>query len=822
MPSHYAVALAPDLEAASFTGDVTVEVDIGASVDHIVMNAIELEIHAATVSQADTTQDATWTLDPELERLTLAVDGLQPGTATVTISFTGTINDKLRGFYRSTFTDDSGETHTIATTQFESTNARRAFPCWDEPDFKATFTVALTHDAALLAISSGPETSRRELGDGRVETAFGTTMVMSTYLLAFVVGPLEATDAVDVDGVPLRVVHPLGKGHLAGFALEAGAFALRHFSEYFAIPYPGEKLDLVGLPDFAFGAMENLGCVTFREALLLLDEATTTQPEQQRVADVINHEIAHMWFGDLVTMSWWNGIWLKEAFATFCEMHCTDAWRPDWKRWDDFGLSRTAAFDTDSLAATRPIEFEVVSPEDAEAMYDVLTYEKGAAVVRMLEQYLGEEPFRDGIRAYLAAHAYGNTETHDLWDAIESSTGQPARQIMDSWIFQGGYPLVDVELTSPTSVRLRQQRFGYDDVAAQQWSVPVVLGVGSDGARRRVPALLDSDIVDVDLGAPADWVVGNADASGFYRVRPDADIAAMVLANLDQLSAVERYGFIDDAWALVLADQLPATRGLELLEALAATEDDLAVWRRITGVLSTVDHHLDGDARAAFRSHWLAVINAALDRTGRTLMGGEADHDTERRAVLFGTAGRFGAPEAIALARELLDAPEDAARTAAAIRIVAEHGSTDDFDEFVRRYDSEDTPQGQRRYMFALAAFPGEREAAAVLDLVDTGRIRSQDGAFVLARALANNNAAATTWAFIEANWDSLNERFPDNAIARMIDGCTSIGDPDVAAAVDRFFESHEVPQAGQTLFQHLERMRVSVALRARLRTTLG
>ena len=249
------------------------------------------------------------------------------------------------------------------------------------------------------AISCGELVSSTDLGGGRREDRFADTMIMSTYLVAFIVGELEATEAVDVDGVPLRIVHVPGKGDLTEFALEAGEFSLRWLVQYYDIPYPAGKLDLVAVPDFAFGAMENLGCVTFRETLLLADPQRSTQTEMTRIVDVIAHEIAHMWFGNLVTMDWWNGIWLKEAFATFMQVATTDAFRPQWRRWDGFCVERGAAFDTDSLASTRPIEFEVISPEDAEAMYDILTYES-AAVVRMLEQFLGSAQFRNGVKHY--------------------------------------------------------------------------------------------------------------------------------------------------------------------------------------------------------------------------------------------------------------------------------------------------------------------------------------------------------------------------------------------------------------------------------------
>ncbi|MFM7126162.1 MAG: M1 family metallopeptidase, partial [Actinomycetota bacterium] len=325
---------------------------------------------------------------------------------------------------------------------------------------------------------------------------------MSTYLVAFVVGPLEATAPVDVDGVPLRIVHVPGKGHLTDFALDVGAKSLRWFVNYYGIPYPDAKIDMVALPDFAAGAMENVGCITYRESLLLVDPAASTQMEQQNVADVVSHELAHMWFGDLVTMKWWNGIWLNEAFATFMEVAAVDAYRPDWTRWTNYSVERTAAFETDSLVNTRSIEFAVRSPQDCEGMFDVLTYIKGGALLRMLEQYLGEDRFRAGIRHYLARHSYGNTETSDLWDAIEETVakdgGEPVRALMDSWIWQPGYPLVSASLEGDTLV-LDQQRFAFHDVASdappQRWMIPIQIRNAGQHSKH----LLDGDSLRIPL-----------------------------------------------------------------------------------------------------------------------------------------------------------------------------------------------------------------------------------------------------------------------------------------------------------------------------------
>jgi puromycin-sensitive aminopeptidase len=357
-PERYDVTLRPSLAEASFTGSVEISVTVDRAVPMLVMNAAELEIERCAVDGTD----ASWEIDAATERLIIRPgDTIAPGPHRVSIDFVGVLNDKLRGFYRSTYVGDDGREHVIATTQMQATDCRRTFPCWDEPEFKAVFGVTLEVDDGLTAISNGRETER-STRDGRTTIRFADTMAMSSYLVAFVVGRLETTEPVDVEGIPLRVVHVPGKGHLSDFALDVGAFCLRWFQDYYGIAYPSDKVDLVALPDFAAGAMENLGCITFRENLLLIDPATSTQTELQNVADVVAHELAHMWFGDLVTMRWWNGIWLNEAFATFMEIAACEAYRPHWERWTSFGVERSGALEVDSLRTTRTVEFEVRSP----------------------------------------------------------------------------------------------------------------------------------------------------------------------------------------------------------------------------------------------------------------------------------------------------------------------------------------------------------------------------------------------------------------------------------------------------------------------------
>jgi puromycin-sensitive aminopeptidase len=839
VPGRYDLTLAPDLAAATFDGSETIAVEVVEPTAAVVLNALDMEIDEATAEVGDERLVAAVTFDEATERATLTFDRALPaGPATLQLRFRGVLNDKLVGFYRSTFTDDAGATHVLATTQMEATDARRAFPCWDEPDAKAVFGVTLVVPDDLLAVSNSGEITREPAGEGRVAVRFADTMPMSTYLVAFVVGPLVATDPVDVDGKPLRVVCPPGKEHLADFALEVGTFALRYFTDWFGMVYPGDKLDLVAIPDFAFGAMENLGCITFRERYLLVDPATATQAELQSVVDVIAHELAHMWFGDLVTMKWWNGIWLNEAFATFMEMTCTDAFRPEWQRWVDFGLSRSAAFDTDALGATRPIEYPVVSPADADGMFDVLTYEKGASVVRMLEQYLGAERFRDGIHRYMARHQYGNTETSDLWDALEAETGEPVRRIAESWIFQGGFPELLVGAGAGGEATIRQRRFRYradgaagDGEAQAHWSVPVVLGTRTGGAgdgagggtdERRVAQLVDAEPVTVPEAATWPWVNANLGAHGFYRVRYDPPLLDALLDNLADVIPLERYTLVDDAWASVLAGASGAAVYLDTVERFA-DERDLSVWERITAGLGQIDRLVEGDARVALHSRVATLIGPARAELGADARPGDDDRTRTLRGVLLQTAALLGDDGAARRrARELLDRfldhppSVDPSLAAPALAVSATLGDPALHERLTAGFRAADNPQDRQRLLFSLARFRDPEAFGRTLELSLSDDVRTQDAPYLLGSAIDNRDNGPTAWRFVAAHWADVQKRFPANSLARLVGGIRGLRDRPLAQEVEDFLADHAIPQGELQVRQHVERMWVTVALAER------
>jgi puromycin-sensitive aminopeptidase len=821
LPSKYAVSLSPDLDKASFTGSVTISAEATQTVNEIVLNAIELDIHAVEVNGSP----VPFSLNEELERLIIDV-AVSPGPITLHISFTGTLNDKLRGFYRSTFTDENGAIRTIATTQMQSTDCRRAFPCFDEPDFKATFAIDITCDADLLAVSNGREIRRETQPNGQVRIWFSETMLMSTYLVAFVVGPLEATEPVMVGSLPLRVIHVPGKSHLTEFGLRVGAFCIEWFENYYGIPYPSDKCDLLALPDFAAGAMENLGCITFREVLLLVDPATSTQIEQELVAAVVAHELAHMWFGDLVTMRWWNGIWLNEAFATFMEVAATDAFAPQWTMWTSFGLDRSAAFEVDSLHSTRTVEFPVESPADADGMFDVLTYQKGGALLRMLEQYLGPDRFRAGVNHYLKKHSYGNTETGDLWDAIEyvvSTDGGenvPVRALMDSWIWQAGYPLVSTRVDGAELV-LSQRQFTFDNTPnATLWVIPVHVRVGNEASK----VLLNTDELRLPLANSSATVVVNAGGPGFYRVEYSTDLLSRITGTtLATLTTLERYNLVDDAWNAVVAGALTTENFIEFARGFE-NENDLAVWQVLTKALTGLGRLIPRDNMAPFNTFVSSLVTPAYTRLGESPAPNEDDLVSKLRGLLLSTLAIHGNNTAAQQrCRNILmnHAESDPELVAASTTVVAATGNNNDYEWFVDKFTNAPTPQEKVRMLYALAEFDDVELMKRTCRLAFSGDVKSQDAPFLLARCIANKNHGEIAWAAVQENWTYANDTFPGNTIVRMVSTITTLNTEALETQVNAFFSEHPIPQATKTLEQALERQKVNVALRSREGATI-
>ena len=833
VPSRYDLRLEPDLTTLAFTGEETIAITVAEPTETIALNAGELDITKATVdNERGDSLAAVATMDAATERAVLTFDrAIAPGAWRLRIHFTGILNDKLRGFYRSTYKDAGGATHTMAATQFEATDARRAFPCWDEPAFKAVFATTLVIDPALTAVSNTRIVSETREG-GKNVVRFADTMKMSTYLVAFVVGELESTEAAMVGRTPVRLWCVPGKLRLTPFGLAAATASLGFFEDYYGIPYPGDKLDLLAIPDFAAGAMENFGAITYRETALLVDQREATHAELERVADVVAHENAHMWFGDLVTMSWWNGIWLNEAFATFMEMLAVDAWKPEWKRWTTFGVSRAAAFAVDALWSTRPIEFPVRAPRDADAMFDVLTYEKGASVLRMLEQYLGADVFRAGVRDYLRAHLHDNADTGDLWAALGRASGQPIAMVMDGFIFHPGFPLVTARLDGRDLV-VTQQRFTYlpappegepaPTAPAQRWQIPLQIRVHSGTTSTTHRILLSDDEARLRLPDRADAVLVNEGGHGFYRVRYAPDLLEGSLRRLpDGLDAIERFTLVNDTWASVLAGLVPLTDYLDLT-ARFREERDRNVWSILLASFNALHRIVEPSDRPRLETLVRERLARIVSTLGWAPRPGEDDLTRQLRGDVLRALGTIGNDrEAQARTAELYAAATrdpgavDANILPALIAILAHAGDRRRYDEFLERFRTAKSPQEEQRYLYALAAFQPADLIDQTLGCTVNGEIRTQDAPFVVRTLLMSVSARERAWQFVKANWDTMDRLYPKHGLRRLCEGVTGLVTPELEQDVRRFFAERKIDLGGKTLAQYLEQLRVAVAFRER------
>jgi len=833
LPQHYAITWEPDFAAASFRGDETVDVEVKEATNQVVLNAAELELgEARALLPGGRSLEAKVSYVPEEEQAVLMfAEDLSPGPAQLQIRFSGKLNDLLRGLYRSKFKAPDGKEHWIAVTQFESTDARRAFPCWDEPDLKATFSVSVVADEALAVLSNAGELQSEPAGNGKRRTRFKDTIKMSTYLVAVAIGPFVVGDPHNVEGLPLRIVCVPGREELTSFAERAAAHALSFLSGYFAMPYPGDKLDHIGIPDFAAGAMENLGLVTYRETALLVRE-DAAQIERQRVASVISHETSHMWFGDLVTMKWWEGIWLNEAFATFMELQTVDAFEPRWEVWTSFGADRLAALTTDSLRASRPIEYPVGRPEEADDMFDTITYDKGCSVLRMIERYLGDEAFRKGLRTYLGRHQFANTATTDLWDALEEASGEPVRAAMGSWVGQAGHPLVTAELVGPSTLKLSQRRFFLDggEGAGERWVVPVTLRYGlADGASKQVKRrqlMLDGPDATVALEAEPSWLLVNEGAWGVYRTGYGGALREKLFANLAELDARERLGLAGDTWSLVVAGLLPLDVAFELWRLLKADRDP-EVWWAVQAGAGMVELICSEPERSLLQRFARELASGLFASLGWGPQAGDEPPRLARlRARLVSFLGTLGGDEAVrAEALRLLQEsaaggaqlPPDLATAVA--QVVAAGGGEEQWQLLCSRYKEAKTPQDEVRYLQALAWFPEHDLLRRSLDLALSDEVRTQDAPFVVMGVLGKREGALLAWEVVEAHWDDMLGKWPKNAMPRVLEALPALvaGGPAAAERAFSWLDAHPVPRGALKVAQSRERLGVNLAFAKRV-----
>jgi len=823
VPVHYDLRVEPDLTAATFAGEETIVVDLAAPSSSVVLNAAEITFKQAEITAGGKTQTATVSLDAARDQATFTVPAVLPkGEARIHIEYAGILNDDLRGLYLS-----KANNRRYAVTQLEATDARRMFPSFDEPAFKATFSLTAVIDAADTAISNGAVVSDTPgPRPGKHTIVFAPTPKMSSYLVALAVGDFVCNEG-SVDSIPLRICSTPDKKALTGFALESTKAIVAYYNRYYSIKYPFKKLDIVAVPDFSAGAMENTAAIFYRETLLLAEPDASVNTRRS-VAEVLAHEIAHQWFGDLVTMAWWDDIWLNEGFANWMMSKPLKAWKPEW----DVELKETAdnqkALGLDALRATRPIRQRASTPNEINELFDPIAYEKGAAVLRMVEWWVGEEPFQKAIDAYVTKHQYANAKAEDFWTTVASVTGKPVDRVMPTFVDQPGVPLLSIEAScdaGSSRLSLTQSRYLVDGggaaAAPPVWQVPVCFHAA--GSASTSCELLDQPKKAVTLPSCPAFVMPNAGGRGYYRTMLDPAALKAIESNITQLTGPERLTLLTDQWALVRGGQRSVGDYLNVASVFGS-EPNEQVMASLLGALGAVDAYIaTSETRPAFRVWMSKLLKPAAERVGWTgARGEENDNTRSMRAALLASLGRADDPGATAEARRLVDrelaAPKSVEATLlnVAVGVAASTGDAALYDKYLARSKAAVDPEDRYRFLYALTSFDDPALVKRTMDHALGPDVRSQDTKLVIASMLGNGTARNQVWDLLRERWPDVQKKtgeFVGNTV--IVGALASFCDPGHANEIKAFFESHPVPDAARTLQQSLERINSCSALAA-------
>jgi aminopeptidase N len=825
LPSHYDLAFAVDLAHERFEGNETIQIQVEEPTAKVVLHAVDITFRDVSMTGGGTgaPQTAAVALDETAQTATLTVGrALARGPATIQIRYSGVLSTNLRGFYIS-----KSKARKYAVTQFESTDARRAFPCFDEPAFKATFAVTLTIDRGDSAISNGRILSDT-LGPGVTQhtVKFATSPKMSSYLVAMAVGDFKCLDGA-ADGIPIRICATPDKTELGRIALESAQQILKFYNTYYAIKYPFGKLDVVAVPDFAAGAMENTAAIFYRETDLLADAKTASVATRKTIASILAHEMAHQWFGDLVTMQWWDDIWLNEGFATWMANKPLAAARSDWNIAVDEAEESRSALNLDALKSTRPIHADVSTPAQIDEAFDGIAYEKGAAVLRMVESYIGPEAFRAGVNAYLQAHAYKNATSEDLWKALSAASGKPVERILPTFVNQPGVPLLEVSsacINEKTTVTLTQRRFFANAASAEpgRWQIPVCLK-GAGQAAPTCEVLMEASRAIALPGSCSPWIYANAGARGYYRTAYSPELLRGIAPRVEtDLSAPERLMLIDDEWAMVRARRHTIGDYLTLAAGYG-TEHTSGVLQEVTSRLGFIHAYLTTDAtRASFERFARGLLRPLFNDVGLTAAASDSDERRTLRSTVIAALGSFGDDADVvskartALDRALAGGPAlDSTIATSVIRTAAAHGDAALFDALASAADRATSPEEQYRYLYALAGFRDPALIERGLQRVLSTQIRNQDAAIYLGRFFANPAARARAWAFVNERWAELAPKVSifggDTNLVRSLAGFC---DAPTRDAIVAFFAAHPLPASTRTLDQTLEQINSCIDLR--------
>jgi aminopeptidase N len=825
VPSSYALRFVPDLETEKFSGEETISVAVKQPATTITLNSADIDFDEVSITAAGKTQKANVTTDAGHETATFTVaTPVAAGPASIAIRFRGSINDKLRGFYIS-----RSPRRKYAVTQFEPTDARRAFPSFDEPAFKATYDITIVADAGDTAISNS-QIAKDEPGPGagKHTITFERTAKMSTYLVAMLVGDWQCSEG-GTDGIPIRVCAIPEKKDLTTWGLKSAEAELRYYNEYYAFKYPFRKLDIVTFPDFEAGAMENAGAITFRETALLVDEKSASAFQRRYVASVNAHEIAHMWFGDTVTMQWWDDIWLNEGFATWITGKPMNAWKPEWNIRVEEAAESNVSLGVDSLESTRPIRARADTPAEINQMFDGIAYGKTAAVLRMLEGYVGEDTFRDGIRAYIKKYAFSNARAEDFWSTMTAVTKQPIDKMMPSFVVQAGAPLVRASARcdgGATLLTLGQQRMyarraPFLAGSPQLWTIPITVRNldAPAAAPRKFLLSKKEETFRIDGCSPHLFV--NYDARGYYRTAHAAGMIPPSGDLIEALSPSERVALLDDNWALVKIGEADIAGQLALIDRLRDDRERQVV-TAILGQLTVINDDLVmSDQAPAYRRWVAAYLRPMMSEVGWTSAPGESDEQKQLRAAVVNVLGYVARDEeTLRKARELTDAAMrepgsvDATLLETVLPLAAMNGDAALLQRMKTAMAEAKSPADYYRYLYAMIAFEDpalQKEAYAAALSPD---MRSQDLPHFVGSLFEKPLHRGEAWSFVKSNWSDLRKKFTPWGGAAIVASTGNFCDPKQREDVKQFFATHSVNASERALKTALEKIDMCVELR--------
>lgn len=839
-PVHYDLTLRPDLKKFTFDGEVKIDYTNGNEADNIVLNASELVISDGSCDDAKL-KKVTYSKDTETA--TLEFENGPPPSGTINLKFTGVLNDKMHGFYRTSFKVGDNEVF-AATTQFESVDARKCFPCWDEPAVKATFSVTLIYEQTMEAgdqklpivgISNMPVESQKQCESdlSKVEVRFEKSPIMSTYLLAFVVGPFEYIEGTD-GRRPIRVYTTPGKTEQAKFALEVACKSLIYYEDYFNVKYPLPKMDMIAIPDFSAGAMENWGLVTYRETCLLVDPGNTATSRKQWVALVVAHEFAHQWFGNLVTMEWWTHLWLNEGFATFMEFLCVDHIFPEYDIWSQFVTSSYAtAMSLDSLHNSHPIEVPVKKPSEIDEIFDDISYNKGSSVIRTLYTYIGDDSFRRGMNDYLTKFAYKNAYTEDLWDALEAASNKPIRKLMSGWTSQKGYPWLAVEYArdgDKANLTLTQSKFTADgqlpdDEKETKWMIPLSAVTSAAPTHPIDLNVLDKKSSRVTVDGVADgWVKLNSGTIGLYRVAyPEELMQKLEPAIVNQsLLAMDRLGLLGDLFALCQAGKVGSVDLLKLMSAFRQ-ETDYNVGKTLDSSVGRLNSLLaNTDFLDKFQVYGCSLFKNIVEKMGWTPKKDEKDQDAMLRAMVINRMVALGEPTVVEEAKRRYKAhlakteiiPADL--RSAVYRAVSSYGDDADFDSLFALYRSSELSEEKNRAATAIGFGLTPEKIQRAIEFLLSDEVRNQDKFFVFMPIGATNPPAA--FKFIKEHKDFLLEKYERGYMMGrfMSSAIDNFASEEKLQELTKYFEENKFPSGERAIQQSLERVRLNTSWLAR------